>query len=285
MDYFSSSSPSVSSQRILYTPSGFARTTLLYLQETGSLHAISAHTSHREHLASYLVFLVTSGSGELEFNGKSYPLRAGDCVFIDCRKPYSHATSTDLWTLQWCHFYGHIMPDIYKKDQERGGMPVFHPKEISELVQVMTELYATAGSDSYVRDMKINEILNRLIYVLMDNSWHPEHTTHSRKRIDLEGIKHYLDEHYKEHITLELLSQKFFINKYYLTKIFKETYGVTIISYIEEKRITQAKNLLRFTDLTVDEISTAIGLNDANYLARRFRKIEGMSPGEYRKKW
>lgn len=87
MDYFSSSSPSVSSQRILYTPSGFARTTLLYLQETGSLHAISAHTSHREHLASYLVFLVTSGSGELEFNGKSYPLRAGDCVFIDCRKP------------------------------------------------------------------------------------------------------------------------------------------------------------------------------------------------------
>ena len=89
-------------------------------------------------------------------------------------------------------------------------MPVFHPKEISELVQVMTELYATAGSDSYVRDMKINEILNRLIYVLMDNSWHPEHTTHSRKRIDLEGIKHYLDEHYKEHITLELLSQKFF---------------------------------------------------------------------------
>ena len=33
------------------------------------------------------------------------------------------------------------------------------------------------------------------------------------------------------------------------------------------------------------EISAAIGMNDANYLARRFRKIEGMSPGEYRKKW
>ncbi|MFR6132800.1 MAG: cupin domain-containing protein [Fusicatenibacter saccharivorans] len=84
---------------------------------------------HREHLASYLVFLVTSGSGELEFNGKSYPLRAGDCVFIDCRKPYSHATSTDLWTLQWCHFYGHIMPDIYKKYQERGECLYFIRKK------------------------------------------------------------------------------------------------------------------------------------------------------------
>lgn len=106
---------------------------------------------------------------------------------------------------------------------------------------------------------------------------------HARKRMSMEKVKSYLDENYKEHITLELLSQKFYINKYYLTKIFKETYGVTIISYLETRRITQAKNLLRFTDMTVDEISAAIGMNDANYLARRFRKIEGMSPGEYRK--
>lgn len=287
MEYFASSSHSVSSQRILYTPSEFARTSLLYLQETGSLHALAAHTSHREHLASYLFFSVTSGSGELNYNGKTYALHSGDCVFIDCRKPYSHATSADLWTLQWCHFYGHTMPDIYKKYQERGGQPVFHPKEMEELVEVMTDLYSAAGSDSYVRDMKINEILNRLLWILMKNSWHSEQgrAAHARKRMSMEKVKSYLDENYKEHITLELLSQKFYINKYYLTKIFKETYGVTIISYLETRRITQAKNLLRFTDMTVDEISAAIGMNDANYLARRFRKIEGMSPGEYRKKW
>ena len=154
MEYFASSSHSVSSQRILYTPSEFARTSLLYLQETGSLHALAAHTSHREHLASYLFFSVTSGSGELNYNGKTYALHSGDCVFIDCRKPYSHATSADLWTLQWCHFYGHTMPDIYKKYQERGGQPVFHPKEMEELVEVMTDLYSAAGSDSYVRDFK-----------------------------------------------------------------------------------------------------------------------------------
>ena len=43
--------------------------------------------------------------------------------------------------------------------------------------------------------------------------------------MSMEKVKSYLDENYKEHITLELLSQKFYINKYYLTKIFKETYG------------------------------------------------------------
>ena len=174
MEYFASSSHSVSSQRILYTPSEFARTSLLYLQETGSLHALAAHTSHREHLASYLFFSVTSGSGELNYNGKTYALHSGDCVFIDCRKPYSHATSADLWTLQWCHFYGHTMPDIYKKYQERGGLPCFRAADPGGYAALLDELYALAESDTYVRDMQIYEKLIALLTLLMEESWHPD---------------------------------------------------------------------------------------------------------------
>lgn len=51
------------------------------------------------------------------------------------------------------------------------------------------------------------------------------------------------------------------------------------------KRITRAKQLLRFTDMTVDEIGAAVGMGDANYFSRTFRKVEGISPSEYRKRW
>ena len=81
------------------------------------------------------------------------------------------------------------------------------------------------------------------------------------------------------------MSERFFINKFYLTKIFKETYGTTINSYLISKRITGAKQLLRFTDKTVDEIGNAVGMEDANYFSRMFRKVEGISPSEYRKQW
>ena len=57
----------VHSSRILYTPSPFARTNLLHLQEVGSLQARRPHASARQGLASYLVFLVESGSGTLEY--------------------------------------------------------------------------------------------------------------------------------------------------------------------------------------------------------------------------
>ena len=43
--------------------------------------------------------------------------------------------------------------------------------------------------------------------------------------------------------------------------------------------------LLRFTDMTVDEVGVAVGMGDANYFSRMFRKVEGISPREYRKQW
>ena len=49
--------------------------------------------------------------------------------------------------------------------------------------------------------------------------------------------------------------------------------------------MTKAKQLLRFSDKRMDEISSELGFDDANYFSRLFKKVEGMSPSEYRKKW
>lgn len=91
-NYFTNQPSSVSSNRVLYTPSSFARSSLLFLQETGSLVAKRPHTSSRVNLSSFLFFIVTSGSGELEYEGEVYKLSKGSCVFIDCEKAYSHST-------------------------------------------------------------------------------------------------------------------------------------------------------------------------------------------------
>lgn len=42
---------------------------------------------------------------------------------------YSHSTSDNLWSLQWCHFYAPFLPAVYGKYKERGGRPVFHPAD------------------------------------------------------------------------------------------------------------------------------------------------------------
>lgn len=98
--YFPSTPTIVDSNRILYTASPFARSSLLHLQEVGELTALQPHTSSRSDLPSYLFFIVDKGEGELSYQGKKYELKNGSCVFIDCMQPYSHTTDQKLWTIR-----------------------------------------------------------------------------------------------------------------------------------------------------------------------------------------
>ena len=137
---------------------------------------------------------------------------------------------------------------------------MFHPDDLIPFTSLLTDLYNLASSSDYIRDMRINEKLGSLLTLLMEQSWHPESVMVSRKRMELAAVKEYLDEHYAEKIVLDDLAEEFFINKFYLSKIFKETYGTTVNNYLISKRITRAKQLLRFTDITVDEVGVSVGM-------------------------
>ncbi|MCZ2061763.1 AraC family transcriptional regulator, partial [Enterococcus faecium] len=150
-ELFSNALKSVKSNRVLYTASFFARSSLLYLQEIGQLTALKAHTSRRTGLSSYLCFLVEVGSGTLEYKGQKYTLQVGDMVFIDCLKPYVHESSEDdLWTLRWCHFNGIGMTEVYKKYLERGGQPVFKTSKTDKYADLLRSLHMVAEGQEYV---------------------------------------------------------------------------------------------------------------------------------------
>ncbi len=276
----------VASNRILYTPSAFARSSLLHLQEIGELEAKRCHTSSRSGLSSYLFFIVTAGSGTLVYNDKSYKLEAGDCVFIDCSIPYSHTTEEhNLWTLRWIHFYGPTMGNIYDKYKERGGRPVFAPDDPTPFFAVWDEMMKVAGSGEYMRDMLINQYLSELLTRLMKYSWHPEDQVKAKKKQSVLSIKEYVDQNYNLKITLDGLASQFYINKYYLSKTFKKQFGQSLSSYILSVRITKAKQLLRFSDKSVEEIGYECGLGAPHYFSQTFKSIEGVPPSKYREQW
>lgn len=276
----------VNTNRIIYTPSDFAKTNLLHLQEVGITQARQPHKSTKGQLSSYLFFLVQGGSGTLEYEGVTHQLTKGDCVFLDCRKEYSHCSSLDLWQLQWVHFYGPNIQGIHKKYLERGGLPCFHTKNYETYEKLLAEIYSMAGSNEYIRDMNIYSMLAELLTLLMSESWHEAKSgkTNTNKQ-NLQAVKEYLDENYKNKITLDELAELFYINKYYLTRIFKEQFGISVIDYLLHIRITQAKQLLRFSEYNIEEVGIRCGIPDANYFTRTFKKIEGISPKEYRKLW
>lgn len=287
----------VKSNRIIYTPSDFAKANLIHLQEVGELKARKPHTSRRKNLASYLFFLVLEGEGVLEYGGKTYALKAGDCAYVDCHGAYAHSCGEKLWQLKWVHFYGPNMSGIYNKYVERGGRPVLTPANPLVYETLLDGIYSIAASDAYIKDMQIFEKLTSLLTLLMEQSWNPERdkeeatggksASHKNagKKQNLQMVKEYLDENYASKITLDMLADRFYINKFYLTRIFKEQFGESVTGYLLQVRITKAKQGLRFTDKPIEEIAHECGMHDANYFSRMFKKVEGVTPGEYRRMW
>ncbi len=272
-------------ERIIYTPSDFAKKKLIYLQEAGSLHALTSHSSGRKGLSSYLCFQVCEGEGTLTYQGSVYPLHQGDCVLIDCRIPYSHCSSdTHLWTLRWAHFYGDAIKELYTQYTERGGLPAFTPQNPILFEDLLKTIYQMASAEDDLRDIRLHEKLTSLACSALAQSKQISETTNLKKNV-VQEIRDYLEQHYAEEITLSQLSDTFYINKFYLTRVYKEQFGTSIVSSLAQIRITHAKQLLRFTDLTTEEIGRASGFDEPAYFSRVFKKIEGITPGEYRKLW
>lgn len=81
------------------------------------------------------------------------------------------------------------------------------------------------------------------------------------------------------------IAEQFGLSTSYVSRVFKEKYNITIFEYINQKRIALAQKLLTTTDKTIETIVTDVGYFDTSSFIRKFKKIVGMTPGEYRKQF
>ena len=95
--------------------------------------------------------------------------------------------------------------------------------------------------------------------------------------------KNYIENHCQDaNLSLAELSNIFGLTPSYFSKMFKDKYSVSIPDYINMMRIDRAKNLLRQTSQSVQQIAAAVGFTESSTFIRIFKKIEGVTPGVYR---
>ena len=98
----------------------------------------------------------------------------------------------------------------------------------------------------------------------------------------IEVVKDYIQTHLQQEITLASLSQIAFISPNYLSEVFKEQTGESMVDYITRLRILKAKDLLKDIRVKVYEVGKLVGYDDPAYFSKVFRKVVGVSPAEYR---
>ena len=313
-----------STRRVINTPSAFIRENFFYIQEAGHLKSLKPHLSRRQGLSSYLFMIVLSGCGTVGYRdssthgggngayrspGASLPKSpqtdsssspamaqsalpplvtvsalAGDCFFLDCSSEYTHISSEeDPWELLWIHFYGPQARAYYTYFREGHSWHFVsaHRAELTTSIQTVIRFHEEKTDDAdLLAAQQIVNILTTLCAKTGDAD-----SEDSALREKLKNVLLYLDEHYTQDISLDFLSEKFFISKYYLSREFKKEFGTTIIQYVLAKKITNAKELLRYCNASIEDIAGLCGIDDASYFNKVFKKMEGCTASEYRRRW
>lgn len=93
----------------------------------------------------------------------------------------------------------------------------------------------------------------------------------------------YIQEHFTEKLSLQMMSQRFHLSEKYLSRYFKEHFHLPFSNYVSHLRLTLAKQLLEATDLPITEVALRSGFPSVSYFIRSFNGTYGISPLKYRK--
>lgn len=95
-------------------------------------------------------------------------------------------------------------------------------------------------------------------------------------------ITQYIDENYMKDLCLEQIADEMGVTAKYVSRVFRNNTGMLLTDYINEVRINKAKELLRDTNLKIQDIGTMVGIENRTTFLRAFKKVEGVSPTMYR---
>ena len=155
------------------------------------------------------------------------------------------------------------------------GMPPIAAYEVSGFYLNKCNMAQQKGELFYYRNQAIRDLCAR-VKQIKARPTASGYTEHSRD---------YIQKHYREKIYIEDIALPLGISPGYLSKRFKEETGMLIQDYVNWVRVESAANLLIYSETSLPEIAAYVHFPSQSYFGRIFKKIKGMTPNEFRKKY
>ncbi len=257
------------------------------------------------------IVYVCDGKGYHAYNDTTYSVSKGDLYIINSRTPHcfyptDKANSEHLVVYNLCFLPQFIdtinirlsilteLTDImlYKSLYEE---EIIYTPDLklsgsmrTEIEQIYEKMYMEFTSEAlnYMDILRLSlcELLLKIHRFYKINHVHPENTISMYRHQLISDCIQYLRENYSQKITIEELSNNFFLSKSYLPSLFKQATGSSVVEYLQHIRIDKACELLTDTALSITEISNMVGYTDYRFFNKSFKKITGCTAQQYRKK-
>ena len=158
---------------------------------------------------------------------------------------------------------------------------ILKPVNFREFGEVLDNLKITIFQNSMNRKMEETEKGGNARK--QDPEKTDENKEEARRQIYL--ITKYIQEHLKEEISLKIIAGEFYLSNNYVSHLFRNEIGVNYLTYLTHLRIEKAKSLLVGTGKSISEIAEEVGFNDYRAFNKAFKKVEKVTPSQYRKEF
>jgi len=240
---------------------------------------------------------IETGISSEYINDREFKVKKGDLLFINYGKSHSFTAP------EGSVFYNILLTPGFISDEltnSENAIDLLSLSCFNEFSNFIEEPIITFSADEIIF---IERILSEMFREYMEKKPGYEQLLkscitilliHIFRKMDLSNIigsqnkipneiLDYLDSNYNEKITINTLAKRCFYNPSYFSRIFSETYGITVTEYITQKRFEKACELLKNTNLSVEEIAVLSGFRNTSAIFSRFKNEMGITPGEYRR--
>lgn len=161
---------------------------------------------------------------------------------------------------------------------------IFHPKDSTEIEHLFLRMYQRSSTKPTGYRSDCLSTLYR-IYSAIQALSTPQYLP-SPSRQKMEQAKNFILEHYADDtLSVQGLAQMAKMSEVHFRKLFGATYGSTPIAYILDTRLSRAKELMRSSDLILEEIALQCGFSSLSYFCRVFKQKTSLTPHQYRTNW
>lgn len=261
----------------------FCRTDIISLGKDMTEHPDPARFERHCH-RKYELLYVVRGKGKCIVEGSEYPMTDGSVFLL---RPFEyHYVCPDPdypYERYVCNFTSEALLDATRElpmiSAKSHG--IYFPSQVTDNnfcnVAAMSDgLFSEDGIKSPRSEAMAVSLLNQLLLLLGGG----EDSSHVRPADEPIGdIIDYLNRHLDEKITLEQTAKRFFISKYYLCHLFRKHTGVTVLSYLNSKRIALAYHLIASGEPPT-EVAYRVGFQDYSTFYRAYKKETGRAPTE-----
>ncbi|TXK81000.1 AraC family transcriptional regulator [Paenibacillus sp. N3.4] len=236
----------------------------------------------------YLIHTVLAGEGTFEMHNRTYPCKAGDTFIIYPGELFSYVADADRpWHYTWVAFSGRSAGMTLAQAGVILSNAVIQGNSFHSLHRLYQRIRSSFQQSAYpaLEDMEAGGWLRVLLCELGQQNHQQIHVnpvTESDIERQVGQAIRYLELQYTQKVSIEELAHSLGYHRTYLCKMFKQFTGLAPMQYLFKIRMERAKLLLQ-TAMTIDQIASSVGFNDALYFSKQFHKWSGQAPSVYRK--